>query len=90
MTENPEQPQLEFPLFFPLKIIGEEADDFETFVLEIVRRHVPDLLDENITSRLSSGNKYRSISVEFFAQTRAQVDELCSELSKHKRIKVLL
>lgn len=90
MTEIPEQPQLEFPLFFPLRIIGEETEDFEPFVLEIVRRHVPNLLDENIVSRLSSEKKYRSISIEFLAQTRAQVDALCAELSQHKRIKMLL
>lgn len=90
MVENPEAPLVEFPMFFPLKIIGEEAADFEPFVLEIVRRHVPDLLAENITSRLSSGNKYRSISIEFMAQTRAQVDALCAELGQHKRIKMLL
>jgi len=91
MTDLPEEtPQLEFPLVFPLRIIGEEAEDFEAFVLEIVRRHVPDLLDENIMSRVSSGQKYRSISIEFLAETRAQVDALCAELSLHKRIKVLL
>jgi putative lipoic acid-binding regulatory protein len=84
------QPQLEFPLLFPLRIIGEEAEDFEEFVLEIVRRHVPDLLSENVVSRLSREQRYRSISVEFIAQNRAQVDNLCQELSQHKRIKMLL
>jgi uncharacterized protein len=90
MTEAPDVPQLEFPLFFPLRIIGEEADDFEPFVLEIVRRHVPDLLEENIMSRLSREKKYRSISIEFMAQSRSQVDALCAELGQHKRIKMLL
>jgi uncharacterized protein len=90
MTETPESPQLEFPLVFPLRIIGEEADDFEAFVLEIVRRHVPDLLEENIISRLSGEKHYRSISIEFLAQSRAQVDALCAELGTHKRIKMLL
>ncbi len=90
MTEHPNAPELEFPMVFPLRIIGEEADDFEPFVLEIVRRHVPDLLEENIMSRLSRQNKYRSISIEFLAQTRAQVDALCAELGTHPRIKMLL
>ena len=90
MTENPEMPHLEFPMVFPLRIIGVEADDFEVFVLEIVRRHFPDLLEENIMSRLSSGGKYRSISIQFLAQTREQVDALCAELGQHERIKMLL
>jgi putative lipoic acid-binding regulatory protein len=90
MTEDLNAPELEFPMVFPLRIIGEEADDFESFVLEIVRRHVSDLLEENIMSRMSSQNKYRSISIEFLAQTRAQVDALCAELGTHARIKMLL
>lgn len=91
MTEPSEnRPSLEFPLVFPLRIIGEEAEDFQEFVLEIVHRHIPDLLDENVMSRLSSGNRYRSISIEFWAETREQVDALCAELSQHKRIKMLL
>jgi len=90
MTETEDSPQLEFPLVFPLRIIGVEADDFEPFVLEIVRRHVPDLVDENVISKLSGEKHYRSISIEFLAQSRAQVDALCAELGTHKRIKMLL
>lgn len=90
MSDTPESSLLEFPMVFPLRIIGEEAEDFEPFVLEIVRRHVPDLVEENIISRLSREKHYRSISIEFFAQSRDQVDALCAELGTHKRIKMLL
>jgi len=89
MTDNPE-PLIEYPILFPLKVIGENEADFETFVLEIVRRHVPELLEENIISRLSNGNRYRSISIEFIAQNRAQMDALYSELSSHKRVLMIL
>ena len=82
--------QLEYPIFFPLKVIGANAEDFESFVLEIIHRHVPGLLEENITSRLSSGDKYRSVSVEFIAQSHEQVAVLCGELSSHKRVLYLL
>jgi len=30
-------PQIEYPIHFPLKVIGVDEDDFETFVIEIVR-----------------------------------------------------
>ena len=83
-------PLVEYPVFFPMKVIGLDEDDFETFVLEIIRRHVPELLEENITSCLSSGNKYRSVSVQFMAESRAQVDALYAELGSHKRVLVIL
>ncbi len=89
MTDLPE-PLIEYPVHFPLKVIGLDEDDFEPFVVEIVRRHVPELLEENIVSRLSSGNKYRSVSFEFMAQSRAQMDSLYAELNSHKRVLTIL
>ncbi len=83
-------PQLEFPLIFPLKVIGLNEDDFEGFVVGIVRKHFPDLLDENIISRLSNGDKYLSVSVEFWAESRDKIDALCAELATHSRVKMLL
>lgn len=89
MTAEP-QPLVEYPILFPLKVIGVDADDFEPFVVEIVRRHVPELMEENIISRLSNGNKYRSVSFEFIAESRAQMDALYTELSSHKRVLMIL
>ena len=84
------QPIIEFPILFPLKVIGLDEVDFEEFAIEIVRRHVPELLEENITSRLSDGDKYRSVSFEFIAESREQVDALYVELSSHKRVLMIL
>jgi len=83
-------PEIEYPIIFPLKVIGLDKLDFESFVVEIVRRHVPDLLEENIISRLSSGNRYRSVSFQFIAESRAQVDALYAELSDHERVLMIL
>lgn len=88
MTDQPIT--IEYPIDFPLKVIGLDEPDFEPFVIEIVRRHVADLLEENITSRLSTGNKYRSVNFLFIAQSRAQVDALYEELSSHKRVLMIL
>jgi uncharacterized protein len=82
--------ELEFPLEFPLKVFGIDEDNFEQFVTRIVRRHVPDLLEEKITTHKSSAGKYIAVSYVFFAQSRAQVDALYEELSSHKRIVTIL
>ena len=82
--------EIKYPILFPLKVMGKDEPDFEDFVIEIVRRHIPELLEENITSRLSNGNKYRSVNFEFIAESRAQVDALYAELSSHKRILMIL
>ena len=82
--------ELKYPILFPLKVMGLDEPDFEDFVIEIVRRHVPDLLEENILSKLSSGNKYSSVSFEFIAESRKQVDALYAELGSHKRVLMIL
>lgn len=84
------QPIIEYPIQFPLKVIGLDKADFAEFAIEIVRRHVPELLEENITSRLSGGDKYHSVSFEFIAVSREQVDALYVELSSHKRVLMIL
>jgi hypothetical protein len=89
MTNEPE-PLVDYPILFTLKVIGVDEDDFELFVVEIVRRHVPELVEENIISRLSNGNKYRSVSFEFIAESRAQMDALYTELSSHERVLMIL
>ena len=88
MEETPVE--LKYPILFPLKVIGKDEPDFEDFVIEIVRRHIPELLEENITSRLSNGKKYRSVNFEFMADSREQVDALYTELSSHKRVVMIL
>ena len=89
MTDD-NAPLVEYPIDFPLRVIGLDEPDFEAFVIGIVRRHVPELLVENITSRVSAGNKYRSVNCFFIAQSRAQVDALYLELGSHERVLYIL
>ena len=81
---------LEFPCAFPLKAIGTGPEDFEALVLEIIRRHVPDLEEGASSSRLSDGGKYLAVTVTFTAHSLEQLDALYGELSSHERVKMLL
>ena len=81
---------MEFPMDFPLKAIGSGTEDFEQFVVEIVRRHLPDGAPTTTTSRLSEGGNYLAVTVSFTATNRAQLDDIYRELSSHKRVKMLL
>lgn len=82
--------EMEFPCRFPLKTIGKNTADFETTIVEIVRRHVPDLQDHDIISRLSKDGKYVSITTTFTAASREQLDALYSELSSHEQVMMVL
>ena len=79
-----------FPCSFPLKVFGRNSDEFEALVVEIVRRHVPDLDASAVSSRTSNGDAYRAVTAIFMAQSRAQLDALYSELSQHEQILMVL
>ena len=59
-------------------------------MLDIVRRHVPDLPEDASRTRLSSGGKYLAVTVTFVAESREQLDALYRELSAHPRVVMLL
>ena len=79
-----------FPCQFPLKVFGRNSDEFEALVVEIVRRHVPDLDAGAVSSRTSHGAAYRSVTTTFTAHSREQLDALYTELSQHEQILMLL
>lgn len=88
MTEN--DTLLEFPCDFPLKIMGERTDDFAQTVVEIVLRHAPDFAAETVEMRASSSGRYLSVTCTIRAESRAQLDGLYRELSRHPSVKVVL
>ena len=79
-----------FPCAFPLKAFGRNSDDFEALVLEIVRRHVPDLDDSAVRSRVSRGNNYRAVTATFMAHSREQLDALYLDLTQHEQVLMVL
>jgi putative lipoic acid-binding regulatory protein len=81
---------MEFPMDFPLKAIGSGTEDFEQFVIEIVRRHLPADAPTSVTARLSEGGNYLAVTISFVATSRDQLDDIYRELSSHKRVKMLL
>ena len=80
----------QFPCSFPIKAIGKDTGEFHTTVVEIIRHHVPDLRDENVTTRPSAGGKYIAVTATFTASSRAQLDALYRELSSNKLVLMLL
>ncbi len=85
-----EKPKLKFPVEVPMRIIGINEEGYEQMVLDILRRHVPNLDEREISHHLSSGGKYCSVSVSFLAKTRKQVDDLYIELNNNKKVKWIL
>jgi len=70
-----------FPCEFPIKIMGRTGVELEIAVLEIVRKHVPDLAEGSVTQRPSRAGNYQALTVTFTAQSRDQLDNIYRELT---------
>ncbi len=81
---------LEFPCIFPVKAIGKDKDGFRQVVVEIIRRHAPELDEDSVTIRASAGGKYISVTATFVAQSREQIDAMYKELSRHEQVLYVL
>ena len=87
---NSEESLLEFPCEFPIKVMGKSDDNFDALVVEIVRRHSPDLREGAVKSRFSREGNFVSVTVTIQAQSRRQLDNIYMELTANKRVLMAL
>lgn len=81
---------LEFPCQFAIKAVGKHADDFDAVVVEIVRRHAPDIHEGAVTIRPSKAGTYLSVTVMIEASSRQQLDAIYQGLSDHPDVLMAL
>ncbi len=80
----------QFPCPFAVKAFGRNSDEFEALVVAIVRRHAPDLEDAAVSSRLSGGGAYRSVTANIIANSREQLDAIYMDLNDHDQVLMVL
>ncbi len=85
-ANKPEPSLLSFPCEFPIKIVGKADPDFEGFVMQIMRTHVPDLGEGAVTEHYSKEGKYVSMTVTIRATSQAQLDAIYLALSSDSRV----
>ncbi len=86
MQENEEDTVLEFPCQFPIKAMGKAEDDFDILVVSIIRKHVSDLSESAVKSRLSKEGKFISVTVHVEAHSKKQLDNIYLELTAHEKV----
>ncbi len=82
--------EMQFPCSFPIKAMGYADAGFEPRVVEIVRRHAPDVNEAAVQHRPSVGGKYLSVTVTIEAQSRDQLDAIYQELTDCEQVLVAL
>jgi len=70
--------------------MGANQDDFESLVLSIIRKHATIATGEVVTTRLSRGGRFLSLTVHVNAESQDQLDAIYHELSTHERVLMML
>ncbi len=81
---------IEYPLEFPIKVMGLNRPEFKPAMIAVFRKHAPDFDDTKIESRSSREAKYLSLTMSINAVSREQLDALYSELSDHPMVTMAL
>ncbi len=90
MSDDLKTSIIEFPLDFPIKVMGEQHPEFAARVLEVVQQHAPETAASDINTRPSSKGNYISATVVVRAESQQQLDDIYRSLSSHPMVKVVL
>lgn len=81
---------IEYPLDFPIKVMGLNRPAFTAAMTALVMRHAPDFDAATIAARPSREAKYLSLTMTIRATSREQLDALYRELSDHPMVTMAL
>lgn len=86
MTEkNPDTPQpegLTFPCEYPIKAMGANKVDFQDEIYQCIKQHAPEVSKEGVQIKTSKNDKYLSVTVLIYAQSREHLINIYQDLRK--------
>ncbi|TBU91991.1 DUF493 domain-containing protein [Stutzerimonas kirkiae] len=90
-TQDIQAPKIEFPCEnYPIKVIGEGGEGFHDLVIEVIRRHAPDLDETTLVSRDSRTGRFLSVQVHITATGIEQLQAINSDLRATGRVHMVL
>jgi len=72
---------MDYPCPFTIKTMGLASIEFDLIVVEIVRRHAPNMSENAVQSKFSQSKKYVSISITITAESKQQMDAIYQDLT---------
>ncbi len=85
-----EQPKIEFPCDYPIKVIVEKRDIVIDEIFCIAQRHDPDLQRTSVRERDSRNGNYLSITLPFRATGERQLKQLFEDLKQCDAVRMVL
>jgi hypothetical protein len=88
VTENGSA--FEFPCDVPVKVFGHNDDAFRDTVLSIVQTYFPDFQKSDLVERLSRQDRYLSLTITVWVESRSSIDALYTELTANEAVLMVL
>jgi putative lipoic acid-binding regulatory protein len=85
-----DKPTIEFPCEYPIKIIGQASDDFETRIIVIINKHQDKPFEGSFAQKKSKEGKYQSFTVTIHATSEEQLKALFKALKEDKDVMMVL
>ncbi len=85
-----EETLFEFPCQFPIKAMGKADVELDLIVVEIVRRHAPNMTESSVSSRPSKDGNFMAITVIIEASSKLQLDAIYQDLTDHPHVLMAL
>ena len=81
---------LQFPCYFPIKVIGIHQATFITEIVALTQKHDPQFTSDQMKQQLSQENKYISLTLTVYALDQKTLDALYQDLSTHPQSRMVL
>ncbi len=83
-------PRIEFPCRYPIKVMGENVDDFPAMVLEVGQRHADGLDRQAMSVRPSRNGRWVAVTLMIEARSERQLKALHADLQATGRVTLVL
>ena len=87
---EPKAPKIEFPCAYPLKIVGNAAEDFYVFVADVLEKHTGESFHERVEIVQSRTGRFLSARVTITATGIEQLQAIFEEFKASGRIHTVL
>jgi len=81
MVTEKEESLIDFPCYFPIKVIGKTVDDFSSIVMQVIKKYDESFNEKSIEIKGSSEGKYISLTCNIHVSSKKQLDAIYIELS---------
>jgi uncharacterized protein len=87
---NDQVPKIEFPCDYPIKVVGDSDELFAETVVELTRRHAPEVTEEQVSVRSSRHGNYCAVTIMIRATGEPQLRALHETLRRYPLVRMVL